>query len=70
MLRTTDIYVKSEGDWVSRFILDEVVIMPLCRSQEDMQYIYSISNESGSRIWQLLDGVLGFRPGMLSPCLT
>jgi hypothetical protein len=30
--------------------------MPLCRSEEDMQYIYSIANETGVRIFQLLDG--------------
>jgi hypothetical protein len=30
--------------------------MPLCRSEDDMQYIYSISNEAGVRIFQLLDG--------------
>ena len=33
-----------------------MVIMPLCRSEEDMQYIYSIANETGVRIFQLLDG--------------
>jgi Coenzyme PQQ synthesis protein D (PqqD) len=49
-------YRHNEDDWVSRLILDEVVIMPLCRSEEDMQYIYSISNETGVRIFQLLDG--------------
>jgi hypothetical protein len=56
MLHLDNIYKKSEDNWVSRFILDEVVIMPLCKSEEDMQYIYSISNETGVRIFQLLDG--------------
>jgi hypothetical protein len=56
MLKLYEIYIKNEDNWVSRFILDEVVIMPLCRSEEDMQYIYSISNEAGVRIFQLLDG--------------
>jgi hypothetical protein len=56
MPNVNDIYKKNEDDWVSRFILDEVVIMPLCRSEEDMQYIYSIANQTGVRIFQLLDG--------------
>ena len=49
-------YKKNENAWVSRFILDEVVVMPLCRTEDDIQYIYSISNQTGVRIWQLLDG--------------
>ncbi len=56
MIKPGDVYRKQEKNWVSRHILDEVVIMPLCRSAQDMQYIYSISNETGSRIWQLIDG--------------
>lgn len=56
MLNLADVYKKQETNWVSRLILDEVVIMPLCRSEEDIQYIYSIPNETGSRIWQFLDG--------------
>ncbi|MBL7069702.1 MAG: PqqD family protein, partial [Candidatus Omnitrophica bacterium] len=56
MLTPNDIYRIVKDKWVTRHIFDEVVIMPLCKSQEDMQYIYSISNETGSRIWQLLDG--------------
>ncbi len=56
MLNLDDVYKKVEDNWVSRMIFDEVVIVPLCRSEEDMQFIYSISNETGSRLWQLLDG--------------
>lgn len=56
MVRLDDIYKKNEENFVSRLIVDEVVIMPLCRSEDDILYIYSISNETGSRIWQLLDG--------------
>ena len=56
MIKLNDVYRRVEDKWVSRFILDEVVIMPLCRSQDDMQYIYSISNQTGSKVWQLLDG--------------
>jgi hypothetical protein len=56
MLNLNASYKQNEDDWVNRLILDEVVIMPLCRSEEDMQYIYSISNETGVRIFQLLDG--------------
>ncbi len=55
MLNLNDCFKKTEEKWVSRSILDEVVIMPLCRSEDDMQYIYSIANETGFRIWQLLD---------------
>lgn len=56
MIRSTDVYRRIDDDWVSRFILDEVIIMPLCKSEEDVQHIFSISNAPGSRIWQLLDG--------------
>ena len=56
MLNLNDTYIKNEDNWVSRFILDEVVIMPLCRSEDDMQDIYSIFNETGVRIFQLLGG--------------
>ena len=56
MIKLSSVYKKAEGKWVSRSIMDEVVIMPLCRSQDDMQYIYSISNQTGSKVWQLLDG--------------
>jgi hypothetical protein len=56
MLNLNDIYIKNEDDWVSRVILDEVVIMPLCRSEDNMQHIYSIANETGVKIFQLLDG--------------
>src|SRR4030042_3089591 len=56
MLKLDEIYERQEDNWVSRFIMDEVMIMPLCRSDDDLQYIYSISNETGVRIWQLLDG--------------
>lgn len=56
MLNLGDVYKKEKDKWVSRFILDEVVIMPLCRSGDDIQYIYSISNETGTRIFSLLDG--------------
>lgn len=56
MVNPEDVYRRQEEDWVSRFVWDEVVIMPLCRKDEDLQYIYSISNETGSAIWKLLDG--------------
>lgn len=56
MIKLSSIYKRTEDKWVSRSIMDEVVIMPLCRNQDDMQYIYSISNQTGSKIWQLLDG--------------
>lgn len=56
MINLNDVFEKVTDSWVSRVILDEVVIMPLCRSEEDVQYIYSISNETGARIWQILDG--------------
>jgi len=56
MVGKKTIFKKDEKNWVSRFIMDEVVIMPLARTKEDVNYIYSISNETGSRIWQLIDG--------------
>jgi len=56
MVQLNDVYTRVNDRWVSRFILDEVVIMPLGRSRDDLTYIYSISNETGSRIWKLLDG--------------
>jgi hypothetical protein len=56
MMKLNDVYEKAKDNWVSRVIADEVIIMPLCRSEDDMQYIYSISNETGARIFALLDG--------------
>ena len=56
MLQPSDTYEQSGDDWISRLIVDEVVIVPLCRSDAEIQYIYSISNPTGLRIWQLLDG--------------
>ncbi|MBL7069706.1 MAG: PqqD family protein [Candidatus Omnitrophica bacterium] len=56
MIKPDDVYRAVKDKWVARHIFDEVVIMPLCKSQDDMQYIYSISNETGSKVWQLLDG--------------
>lgn len=56
MAGLNDVYVIVKDRWVSRFILDEVLIMPLGRSHDELTYIYSISNETGSRIWNLLDG--------------
>ena len=30
---------RNESAWVSRTILDEVVIMPLCKNEDAMQYL-------------------------------
>jgi hypothetical protein len=56
MPKLNDVYKKKQDDWVSRVIVDEAVIVPLRRGEEDISYIYSISNPTGMRIWQLLDG--------------
>lgn len=59
---TLDSVCKRKNDkWVSRTIFDEVVVMPLCRTEGDISYIYSISNDTAIRMWQLLDGVNSVR---------
>jgi len=40
---------------VSREIEDEVILLPLCKTSKDMNYIYTL-NETAALVWDLIDG--------------
>jgi len=48
-------YAKNP-DFVSRRIVDEVVLVPIRRSVGDVDALYAL-NEVAAHVWQLLDGV-------------
>ena len=48
------IYRKSP-DIVSRKIVDEMILVPVRRTVGDVESLYTL-NESGGRIWELIDG--------------
>ena len=47
-------FVK-KGDWVTREIAGETIIVPVRSHTNDLDSIYTL-NELGTLIWQLLDG--------------
>lgn len=47
-------FVK-KGNWVTREIAGETIIVPVRSHTNDLDSIYTL-NELGTRIWQLLDG--------------
>ena len=48
-------YAKNP-DFVSRRIVDEVLLVPIRRSVGDVDCLYAL-NEVAARVWELLDGV-------------
>jgi len=46
---------KKNPDMVSRTIEDETVLMPIYKTSEEMNCIYTL-NEVASRVWELIDG--------------
>jgi hypothetical protein len=46
---------KKNPDFVSRNIAGELVLIPIRRQLQGINCIYSI-NETGSRMWELIDG--------------
>lgn len=47
--------LKKNPDIVSRTIDDEIILMPIYKSSDEINCIYTL-NDAGSRIWQLIDG--------------
>lgn len=46
---------KKTDKVVSREIEDEVILLPLCKTSKDMNYIYTL-NETAALVWDLIDG--------------
>lgn len=47
--------LKKNKNMVTRVIDQETVLLPVFRSSEELDCIYSL-NKSASRVWQLIDG--------------
>ncbi len=46
---------RKNPDIVARQILDETILVPLCRKAGEIECLYTL-NEVGARIWDLIDG--------------
>lgn len=46
---------KKNPDFVTREIESNIILMPLCKSSKDIDYIYSL-NETAGAVWNLIDG--------------
>jgi len=46
---------KKNPDMVSRAIEDETVLMPIYKTSDEMNCIYTL-NDVGARVWELIDG--------------
>ncbi|MBI3634924.1 MAG: PqqD family protein [Candidatus Rokubacteria bacterium] len=44
-----------DPDFISRRVVDEVILLPIRKNMGDLESIYAL-NEVGARIWELLDG--------------
>ena len=53
------VYSKSDSI-VSRKIADEFILVPIRQNVGDMESIYTL-NETGARIWELIDGKIKVR---------
>ncbi len=49
------IVLKRNPDMVSRTIDDETILMPLYKTSDEINCIYTL-NEVGARVWELIDG--------------
>ena len=47
--------LRRNPDVVSRVIANETVLLPIYRSSEELNCIYTL-NKSASRVWDLIDG--------------
>ena len=50
-----DVVLRKNPDFVSRVIDDETVLLPVYKSSDDINCIYSL-NPSGSAVWELING--------------
>ena len=46
---------RKNPDFVTREIESNIILMPLCKSSKDIDYIYSL-NETAGAVWNLIDG--------------
>ena len=46
---------EKDGTMVSRRIVDEVILVPVRRKANELDFLYAL-NEVGARIWELIDG--------------
>ena len=53
------VYTKSDSI-VSRKIADEFILVPIRQNVGDLESIYTL-NETGARIWELIDGKIKVR---------
>ncbi|MFA7114690.1 MAG: PqqD family protein [Candidatus Omnitrophota bacterium] len=51
---------KKTDKVVSREIENEVILLPLCKTSKDMNYIYTL-NETAALVWDLIDGSRTFK---------
>jgi tRNA uridine 5-carbamoylmethylation protein Kti12 len=49
------IVLEKNADIVSRVIDDETILMPIYKTSDEANYIYSL-NKVAARIWELIDG--------------
>ena len=47
--------LQKNPSFVSRKIVDEVILVPISRKVEEIDCLYAL-NEVGARIWELVDG--------------
>jgi hypothetical protein len=47
--------LKKNPNMVTRVIDDETILMPIYKTSEEINCIYSL-NEAASRVWQMIDG--------------
>jgi len=54
MIELNSVY-KQIGDIVTRKVMDETLLVPICGNLASMDELYTL-NETGAFIWQALDG--------------
>jgi len=47
--------LKKNSNIVTRQIENETILLPLCRSSDEISYLYSF-NQTAARFWELIDG--------------
>jgi len=50
-----DVVLRKNPDFVARVIEDETVLLPVYKSSDDINCIYSL-NPSSSAVWELING--------------
>ena len=50
-----DLLLKKNSNMVTRVIEDETILLPICKTSDEINYIYTL-NKVASRVWELIDG--------------